>query len=94
MERNSTGFDFGSALRNIDRRALPQSAGSVIGGATGVLTGSMLDFEISDDFVQEIGRNLRPNSSALLLLVRGMKLERVLEELQGCGGHVSLVRHE
>lgn len=64
------------------------AAGSVIGGATGALTGSLLDFEISDDFVREVGRSLRPNSSALFLLVRRMKPEEVLKELQGSGGHV------
>jgi uncharacterized membrane protein len=66
------------------------AAGSVIGGATGALTGSLLDFEISDDFVREVGRRLSPNSSALFLLVRGMKPEAFLRELQDSGGHVLL----
>jgi uncharacterized membrane protein len=69
------------------------AAGSLIGGATGALTGRLLDFEISDDFVREVSRRFSPNSSALFLLVRSMKLEEVLEELRGSGGHVSLVRH-
>lgn len=64
------------------------AAGSIIGGATGALTGSLLDFEISDDFVRRVGRSLRPNSSALFLLVRGMKREEVLMELEGSGDHV------
>jgi uncharacterized membrane protein len=63
------------------------AAGSVIGGATGALTGCLLDFEIGDDFVRDVGRRLRPNSSALFLLVRRMN-EEVLKELQGSGGRV------
>ena len=66
------------------------AAGSLIGGAMGALTGSLLDFEISDDFVREVGLRLRPNSSALFLLVRRMKPEEVLKEFQGSGGHVLL----
>jgi uncharacterized membrane protein len=64
------------------------AAGSAIGGATGALTGSLLDFEISDDFIRDVGRSLRPNSSALFLLVRRVKPEQVLKELEGFDGQV------
>ena len=66
------------------------AAGSAIGGATGALTGSLLDFEISDHFVREVARRLRPNSSAVFVLVCSMKPDEVLKELQGFGGHVLL----
>lgn len=64
------------------------AAGSVIGGATGALTGSLLDFGISDDFIRDVGRSLRPDSPALFLLVRRVKTEQVLKEVEGFGGRV------
>lgn len=62
--------------------------GGAIGGATGALAGRLADFEIGDDFIRAVGRSLRPNSSALFLLVRRVNPEEVLKELEGLGGHV------
>jgi len=64
------------------------AAGSAIGGVTGALSGRLADFEISDDFIRDVGRSLGPDSSALFLLVRRVKPEEVLKEIEGCGGHV------
>lgn len=68
--------------------AAGSTIGGAIGGATGALAGRLADFEISDDFIRAVGRRLRPNSSALFLLVRRVNPEAVLKELAGFGGHV------
>jgi uncharacterized membrane protein len=64
------------------------AVGSAIGGATGALTGNLLDFGIRDDFIREVGRSLRPGSSALFLLFRRVKAEEVLRDIEGFGGKV------
>jgi len=64
------------------------AVGSAIGGATGALTGKLLDFGIGDDFIRDVGRSLRPGSSALFLLFRRVKAEEVLKEIEGFGGRV------
>lgn len=63
-------------------------AGAAIGGATGALAGNLVDFEISDEFIRDVGRKLRPNSSALFLLVRRAKPEQLLKEIEGFDGYV------
>lgn len=62
--------------------------GGAIGAGTGALSGRLLDFEISDDFIRQVGQSLGPNSSALFLLVRRVKPEKVLKELEAFHGHV------
>ena len=64
------------------------AVGSAIGGATGALASRLVDFGISDDFVAEVGRSLRPNSSALFLLFRRVNADKVLKEIEGFGGNV------
>jgi len=64
------------------------AVGSAIGGATGALTGRLLDFGIGDDFIREVGRSLRPGSSALFLLFRRVKVDEALKHVEGFGGKV------
>ena len=67
-------------------------AGFAIGGAVGVgsgaLSGSMIDYGINDDFIKSIGDTLKPDTSALFLLIRKAQPEKVLAELSGYKGHV------
>jgi uncharacterized membrane protein len=67
-------------------------AGMVLGGAvgagTGALSGSLVDYGINDDFIREIGATLKPDSSALFLLIRKAQPEKVLAELQGFSGQI------
>lgn len=63
----------------------------LIGGtsaAFGALIGSFGDYGIKDDFIKSIGEKLKPNSSALFLLVRDMTEDKVLEEMQSWGGEL------
>ncbi|EIM25411.1 DUF1269 domain-containing protein [Microvirga lotononidis] len=67
-------------------------AGFAIGGAVGVgsgaLSGSMIDYGINDGFIRSIGETLKPETSALFLLIRKSQPEKVLAELAGFKGHV------
>jgi uncharacterized membrane protein len=64
------------------------AVGGAIGAGSGALSGSMVDFGINDDFIKSIGDTLKPDSSALFLLVRKSQPEKVLAELSGFKGHV------
>jgi uncharacterized membrane protein len=48
----------------------------------------MIDYGINDDFIKSIGDTLKPETSALFLLVRKSQPEKVLAELSGFKGHV------
>jgi len=53
--------------------------GAVAGSGIGAVVGSIKDFGLDDRFVKEISESLKPESSALFLLVKEAKTE----ELQG-----------
>jgi uncharacterized membrane protein len=56
--------------------------GGMIGGAAiGAITGGLKDYGISDKFINDVTQALRPNSSALFLLVKEAKGEEVLARL-------------
>ena len=48
----------------------------------------MFDYGIDDDFIRSIGDTLKPDTSALFLLIRKSQPEKVLAELSGFRGHV------
>lgn len=64
--------------------------GAGVGAATGALAGSLSDYGINDDFIKDLGSKIKPNSSALFLLIRRVTADKVLERLQAEGftGHV------
>lgn len=62
--------------------------GGAVGAGSGALSGSLVDYGINDDFIQDIGNTLQPESSALFLLVRKAQPEKVLAELKGYGGRI------
>jgi len=62
--------------------------GMAVGAASGAAAGALTDVGINDQFMKDLAANLKPNSSALFVLVRKATPERVLEELQGTGGKI------
>ena len=62
--------------------------GMAIGAAGGAASRALTDVGINDQFMKELAENLKPNSSALFVLVRKANPERVLEELKGTGGKI------
>jgi uncharacterized membrane protein len=57
--------------------------GLVAGGTIGAISGALADVGIEDDFMREVGRKLRPGTSALCVLVRKATPDKVLERLRG-----------
>jgi uncharacterized membrane protein len=62
--------------------------GTMVGAGTGALAGALADYGIDDDFARELARTLKPNSSAIFILVRKMQPEKVLADLSRFGGRV------
>ncbi|WP_424630594.1 DUF1269 domain-containing protein [Bradyrhizobium sp. SYSU BS000235] len=62
--------------------------GGLIGAGSGALSGSLMDFGINDDFIKKIGETIKPDSSALFLLIRKAQPEKVLQELHQYKGHL------
>jgi uncharacterized membrane protein len=61
--------------------------GAGVGAATGALAGQLSDYGIDDDFIRRLGSTIKPNSSALFLLVRKVTADKVLERLRADGFH-------
>lgn len=66
--------------------------GPILGLAGGVVAGaiarSFKDYGLDDDFVQEVSQWVRPQTSALFLLVKEGKTDEVLEKLRPHGALV------
>lgn len=62
--------------------------GLAVGAAAGAITGALTDLGIDDKFMKELASAMKPGSSALFVLVRKATPDKVLEEVQGCGGKV------
>jgi uncharacterized membrane protein len=65
--------------------------GLAMGAITGALAGKFSDIGIDDKFIKEVGDTIKPGTSALFLMVRDAKGDRVLEELGNKSG-VHIVR--
>jgi uncharacterized membrane protein len=53
------------------------------GGATaGAIMGSMKDYGIDDDFIEDVSKWVQPDTSALFLLVKEAKADELLEKLR------------
>ncbi len=63
-------------------------AGILPGGRHPALIGGLSDIGINDDFLREIGRIIRPGSSALFVLARVAKTEQMLTDMDPLGGQV------
>jgi uncharacterized membrane protein len=62
--------------------------GLAVGAAAGAVSGALRDVGINDQFMKELAATLKPNTSALFVLVRKITPDRVLEELKGTGGKI------
>jgi uncharacterized membrane protein len=64
--------------------------GMAIGAASGAVSGALTDIGIDDNFMKQLGATLKPNSSALFVLLRkeSSAPDKVLEELKGTGGTI------
>lgn len=62
--------------------------GMGVGAATGAIAGKISDYGISDDFIRELGGTIKPDSSALFLLVEQVTADKVLSRMTGFAGHV------
>ena len=62
--------------------------GAAVGAGAGALSGKLKDIGISDDFMKELGETITPGSSALFVLVRKARPDKVLEELKRFKGKV------
>jgi uncharacterized membrane protein len=62
--------------------------GAAAGAASGALAGKLSDYGINDNFIKELGNKIKPNSSALFLLVQKVTADKVLPRLAGFKGQV------
>ena len=62
--------------------------GAALGAATGALAGALADVGIDDAFMRELGEQLRPDSSALFLLVLRAGPGQIVADLAPYGGTV------
>ncbi len=62
--------------------------GAAVGAGAGAISGALSDVGINDQFMKELASRFKPGSSALFVLVRKVTPDKVLNELQGCGGKI------
>ncbi len=62
--------------------------GAAVGAGSGALAGSLSDYGIDDNLIREIAQTIKPETSALFLLVRKAQPEKVLSELSQFKGKV------
>jgi uncharacterized membrane protein len=61
--------------------------GMAIGAAAGAAGGAMADYGVDDNFMKELGGKLEPGGAALIVLVRKVTIDKILENIQE-RGHV------
>lgn len=59
--------------------------GAAVGAGAGALSGKLQDIGISNNFMKEVGEDLKEETSALFVLVRKVTGEKVLERLKQKG---------
>src|SRR5215472_14932880 len=62
--------------------------GFAVGALAGGISGALRDVGINDQFMKDLADTMKPNTSALFVLVRKSTPDRVLEELKGTGGRI------
>src|SRR5579871_1478576 len=62
--------------------------GAGIGAGTGYVAGKLTDYGIDDNFVKQLGANLTPGSSALIMLVSRATPDKVVPEVAKYGGKI------
>ena len=56
-----------------------------VGAAAGAAGGALADYGVDDSFMKELGATLEPGSAALILLVRKVTPDKILENVQESG---------
>ena len=84
-EGAASGLFFGSLIGMVFFMPM---LGMLFGVAAGALVGKFADLQHIDDFVLQVGDNMPPGSSAILMLVRKADPEKALAELRQYGGTV------
>jgi uncharacterized membrane protein len=62
--------------------------GGMFGAGAGALSGSLADYGIEDDFIKSLAQTIPHNSSALFVLARKARLDKILPALSDVGGKV------
>jgi uncharacterized membrane protein len=62
--------------------------GMAVGAASGAAAGALSDAGVDDNFMKDLAAKLEPGSAALIVLVRSATADKILERIQGFGGHV------
>ena len=62
--------------------------GASVGAASGFAAGKLTDYGINDDFIKNLGSTIKPNSSALFLLVKKVTADKVLKRMSHVRGHI------
>ncbi len=62
--------------------------GAAAGASAGALSGALSDVGINDKFIKDLAAGLKPNTSALFVLVRKATPDKVVEEIKKFGGVV------
>ncbi len=62
--------------------------GAAAGAAAGAISGSLADVGIDDNFMKKLSETLKPESSALFILVRKVTADKVLEQLEPYSGKI------
>jgi uncharacterized membrane protein len=66
-------------------------AGAIAGGAAGATSASIMDWGFPDEALEQIQNSMKPNSSAVVLLIEDGWLERTLHALSSYDG--KLIQH-
>ena len=62
--------------------------GFAVGAASGAVSGALTDIGINDKFMKDLASTMKPNSSALFVLVKSSTPDKVLDEIKGTGGKI------
>ena len=62
--------------------------GMALGAATGAATGALTDIGVDDNFMKDLGEQLKPGKAALILLVHSATPDKILPEIAHFGGDV------
>lgn len=62
--------------------------GMALGAAAGGASGSLVDYGVNDSFMKELGQELVPGSSAVIVLIHEVTPDKVLPRIQQFGGKV------
>lgn len=62
--------------------------GAAVGAGAGAISGALADVGINDQFMKQLGQNLKPGGSMLFILFRSITLDKALQELEGTGGTI------